>query len=194
MREVSPFLVPSCPAPVLPCTLPHVAGQGRCGMLGPRPGAQAQLCSHREDSRACVIEQLCYSCRVNMKDVVSPSHPRVVIGEAHPWGPVATQLLIYGHSLLQPSLDPLPPYILAEAQLRSQRYGLATWLGECWRGPSRHWPPWGRVPRVWLPPGPRRRSRSIWWRAVTMTCTPAGAEPGSPRSRRARMGRQHVIV
>jgi len=60
---------------------------------GPEPparlGAQAQLCSSREDSRACVIEQLCYGCRVNMKDV--------------------------------PSLDSLPPYILAEAQLRSQR-------------------------------------------------------------------------
>uniref|UniRef100_A0A8D1VBH4 Cytoplasmic tRNA 2-thiolation protein 2 n=1 Tax=Sus scrofa TaxID=9823 RepID=A0A8D1VBH4_PIG len=45
--------------------------------------------SHREAARACVIEQLCYGCRVNLKDM--------------------------------PSLDPLPPYILAEAQLRSQR-------------------------------------------------------------------------
>lgn len=54
---------------------------------------QAQSC-HREvgkrgDARACITEQLCYSCRVNMKDL--------------------------------PSLDPLPPYVLAEAQLRSQR-------------------------------------------------------------------------
>ncbi|XP_040299255.1 cytoplasmic tRNA 2-thiolation protein 2 isoform X1 [Herpailurus yagouaroundi] len=48
----------------------------------------AGLCG-REDSRAHVIEQLCYGCRANMKDV--------------------------------PSLDLLPPYILAEAQLRSQR-------------------------------------------------------------------------
>ncbi|XP_036202159.1 cytoplasmic tRNA 2-thiolation protein 2 isoform X2 [Myotis myotis] len=56
---------------------------------GPRPGTQVQLCSHREDPRASVIEQLCYGCRVNMKDL--------------------------------PSLDPLPPYILTEAQLRSQR-------------------------------------------------------------------------
>lgn len=32
-------------------------------------------------------------------------------------------------SLLQPSLDPLPPYILAEAQLRSQRYCPLCWGG-----------------------------------------------------------------
>ncbi|XP_043455805.1 cytoplasmic tRNA 2-thiolation protein 2 isoform X3 [Prionailurus bengalensis] len=54
--------------------------QNRCQGAGP--------CG-REDSRARVIEQLCYGCRANMKDV--------------------------------PSLDLLPPYILAEAQLRSQR-------------------------------------------------------------------------
>uniref|UniRef100_A0A673V6Z2 Cytoplasmic tRNA 2-thiolation protein 2 n=1 Tax=Suricata suricatta TaxID=37032 RepID=A0A673V6Z2_SURSU len=42
----------------------------------------------RDDPRARVMEQLCYSCRANMKDV--------------------------------PSFDLLPPYILAEAQLRSQ--------------------------------------------------------------------------
>ncbi|KAF0884727.1 CTU2 protein, partial [Crocuta crocuta] len=40
-------------------------------------GGQAQLCSRREDSRAWVMEQLCYGCRVNMKDVVSGSRPRV---------------------------------------------------------------------------------------------------------------------
>lgn len=54
---------------------------------------QTQSCHRavgkREDAWACVTEQLCYSCRVNMKDL--------------------------------PSLDPLPPYVLAEAQLRSQR-------------------------------------------------------------------------
>ncbi|XP_026974791.1 cytoplasmic tRNA 2-thiolation protein 2 isoform X4 [Sagmatias obliquidens] len=52
---------------------------------------RAQHCCRMEedDPRACVMEQLCYGCRVNMKDL--------------------------------PSLDPLPPYILAEAQLRSQR-------------------------------------------------------------------------
>ncbi|XP_039082806.1 cytoplasmic tRNA 2-thiolation protein 2 isoform X2 [Hyaena hyaena] len=70
----------------------------------PTPGAEAgtptevgsaQVCcqgagpSRREDSRAWVMEQLCYGCRVNMKDV--------------------------------PSLEPLPPYILAEAQFRSRR-------------------------------------------------------------------------
>uniref|UniRef100_A0A8D0ZJU0 Cytoplasmic tRNA 2-thiolation protein 2 n=1 Tax=Sus scrofa TaxID=9823 RepID=A0A8D0ZJU0_PIG len=54
-----------------------------CAQMG---GAQG-CC--REAARACVIEQLCYGCRVNLKDM--------------------------------PSLDPLPPYILAEAQLRSQR-------------------------------------------------------------------------
>lgn len=43
----------------------------------------------REDPTAHVMEQLCYSCRVTMKDM--------------------------------PSLDPLPPYILVEAQTRSQR-------------------------------------------------------------------------
>ncbi|KAK2489361.1 hypothetical protein MC885_003242 [Smutsia gigantea] len=35
-----------------------------------------------------------------------------------------------------PSLDPLPPYILAEAQLRSQRYQLTTLLLGPWEGPS----------------------------------------------------------
>ncbi|XP_058135564.1 cytoplasmic tRNA 2-thiolation protein 2 isoform X2 [Dasypus novemcinctus] len=54
--------------------------QGCCGGAGP--------CS-REALRAQVAEQLCYGCRVNLKDL--------------------------------PSVDPLPPYILAEAQLRSQR-------------------------------------------------------------------------
>ncbi|XP_037371644.1 cytoplasmic tRNA 2-thiolation protein 2 isoform X2 [Talpa occidentalis] len=47
----------------------------------------AGLCG-REEPGTCLMEQLCYSCRVTMKDV--------------------------------PSLEPLPPYILAEAQLRSQ--------------------------------------------------------------------------
>ncbi|XP_021486852.1 cytoplasmic tRNA 2-thiolation protein 2 isoform X1 [Meriones unguiculatus] len=54
---------------------------------------QAQRChravGRRGDAQACITEQLCYSCRVNMKDL--------------------------------PSVDPLPPYVLAEAQLRSQR-------------------------------------------------------------------------
>uniref|UniRef100_A0A8D1MFI5 Cytoplasmic tRNA 2-thiolation protein 2 n=1 Tax=Sus scrofa TaxID=9823 RepID=A0A8D1MFI5_PIG len=70
-------------------TQPPVPEAGAAG--GPCCCAQmggAQGCC-REAARACVIEQLCYGCRVNLKDM--------------------------------PSLDPLPPYILAEAQLRSQR-------------------------------------------------------------------------
>ncbi|XP_004392216.1 PREDICTED: cytoplasmic tRNA 2-thiolation protein 2 [Odobenus rosmarus divergens] len=70
-------------APTVPCRSAEVGRAPNC-CQGTRP-------CRREDSRAHVIEQLCYGCRVNMKDV--------------------------------PSLDPLPPYILAEAQLRSQRYG-----------------------------------------------------------------------
>ncbi|VCW97587.1 unnamed protein product [Gulo gulo] len=68
-------------APTGPCCAAGPGGAPNCWQ-GTRP-------CRREGSRAHVIEQLCYACRVNMKDV--------------------------------PSLDPLPPYILAEAQLRSQR-------------------------------------------------------------------------
>ncbi|KAJ8785944.1 hypothetical protein J1605_006904 [Eschrichtius robustus] len=71
-----------------------------------RMGGARHCCRTEEDPRARVIEQLCYGCRVNMKDLVS--------GSPSP-GPGTVS------SLLQPSLDPLPPYILAEAQLRSQR-------------------------------------------------------------------------
>ena len=39
-------------------------------------------------------------------------------------------------TLLQPSLELLPPYILSEAQLRSQRYCLFCWGREHRRGPS----------------------------------------------------------
>ncbi|KAB0381733.1 hypothetical protein FD755_003650, partial [Muntiacus reevesi] len=60
------------------------AGPCCCAGMGGAPG-----CGRREDPRAQVMEQLCYGCRVNMKDL--------------------------------PSLEPLPPYILSEAQLRSQR-------------------------------------------------------------------------
>uniref|UniRef100_A0A8C6CU31 Cytoplasmic tRNA 2-thiolation protein 2 n=1 Tax=Moschus moschiferus TaxID=68415 RepID=A0A8C6CU31_MOSMO len=60
------------------------AGPCCCARIGGAPG-----CCRREDPRAQVMEQLCYGCRVNMKDL--------------------------------PSLEPLPPYILSEAQLRSQR-------------------------------------------------------------------------
>ncbi|XP_020029138.2 cytoplasmic tRNA 2-thiolation protein 2 isoform X1 [Castor canadensis] len=48
-----------------------------------------RVACRREDPSASVSEQLCYGCRVTMKDLPSP--------------------------------DTLPPYILAEAQLRSQR-------------------------------------------------------------------------
>ncbi|XP_032245717.1 cytoplasmic tRNA 2-thiolation protein 2 isoform X1 [Phoca vitulina] len=72
---------PPAGAPTVPCRSAEVGRAPNC-CQGTRP-------CRREDSRACVIEQLCYGCRVNMKDV--------------------------------PSLDSLPPYILAEAQLRSQR-------------------------------------------------------------------------
>ncbi|XP_008838763.1 cytoplasmic tRNA 2-thiolation protein 2 isoform X1 [Nannospalax galili] len=70
---------------------------GEAGMPAPpcccAGEGQAQSCRRavcrRGAAQTCITEQLCYSCRVNMKDL--------------------------------PSLDPLPPYILAEAQLRSQR-------------------------------------------------------------------------
>lgn len=89
----------------------------------------------REDPRACFIEQLCYSCRVNMKDVVSSMMP------VQPWrrgetqwehrgilrvgkeGEMVMVLLMsgVGGPSLQPFLEPLPPYILMESQCRSQR-------------------------------------------------------------------------
>ncbi|XP_036296792.1 cytoplasmic tRNA 2-thiolation protein 2 isoform X4 [Pipistrellus kuhlii] len=72
---------PPAEAPTTPCCS---AGVGRA--QGCCQGAEP---CRREDPRAHVIEQLCYGCRVNMKDL--------------------------------PSLDPLPPYILTEAQFRSQR-------------------------------------------------------------------------
>ncbi|KAM5263049.1 cytoplasmic tRNA 2-thiolation protein 2 [Ctenodactylus gundi] len=66
---------------------------GSCCTKG---GGQALNCCQvscgREDAQAHVMEQLCYGCRVNMKDL--------------------------------PSLEPLPSYILAEAQLRHQRAGV----------------------------------------------------------------------
>ncbi|XP_005415212.1 PREDICTED: cytoplasmic tRNA 2-thiolation protein 2-like isoform X1 [Chinchilla lanigera] len=62
--------------PAAPC---HTVGPGCCW----------KACGREDDRQTQVIQQLCYSCRANMKDL--------------------------------PSMDPLPPYILAEAQLRSQR-------------------------------------------------------------------------
>uniref|UniRef100_A0A8C5LFY7 Cytoplasmic tRNA 2-thiolation protein 2 n=1 Tax=Jaculus jaculus TaxID=51337 RepID=A0A8C5LFY7_JACJA len=73
--------------------LPVEAGLPTPSCCGAGEG-QAQRCCRavcgKEDMQAFVQEQLCYGCRVNMKDLSS--------------------------------LDPLPPYILAEAQLRTQRY------------------------------------------------------------------------
>ncbi|KAK1330355.1 hypothetical protein QTO34_010544 [Cnephaeus nilssonii] len=74
----------------------YTEGGGTPGTKPSGPALRGQDQAHRSSSaltgrtpRAHVIEQLCYGCRVNMKDL--------------------------------PSLDPLPPYILTEAQLRSQR-------------------------------------------------------------------------
>ncbi|KAM8775200.1 cytoplasmic tRNA 2-thiolation protein 2 isoform 2-T2 [Rhynchonycteris naso] len=82
---------PPAEAPTTPCCSTGVGrAQGCCQGSGP---------CRRGDTRACVIEQLCYGCRVNMKDL--------------------------------PSLDLLPPYILAEAQLRSQRARVLQEMQEC---------------------------------------------------------------
>ncbi|XP_015861402.1 cytoplasmic tRNA 2-thiolation protein 2 isoform X2 [Peromyscus maniculatus bairdii] len=77
--HVSQMLPASTKMPTPPCC---GAGEGQAQSYHRAVGRSG-------DVQACIIEQLCYSCRVNMKDL--------------------------------PSLDPLPPYVLAEAQLRSQR-------------------------------------------------------------------------
>ncbi|XP_023980568.1 cytoplasmic tRNA 2-thiolation protein 2 isoform X2 [Physeter macrocephalus] len=71
-------------APTVSSCCSGMGGARRCC----RPEEEEEE-EEEEDPRAHVTEQLCYGCRVNMKDL--------------------------------PSLDPLPPYILAEAQLRSPR-------------------------------------------------------------------------
>ncbi|XP_032743617.1 cytoplasmic tRNA 2-thiolation protein 2 isoform X3 [Rattus rattus] len=85
--HLSQMLTAEAGTPTRPCC----AGEG-----------QTQSChravSRREDAWACITEQLCYSCRVNMKDL--------------------------------PSLDPLPPYVLTEAQLRSQRVSVSEEIQE----------------------------------------------------------------
>uniref|UniRef100_A0A2K5RDQ8 Cytoplasmic tRNA 2-thiolation protein 2 n=1 Tax=Cebus imitator TaxID=2715852 RepID=A0A2K5RDQ8_CEBIM len=74
--------------------------QGPCCFPGgPRAQGCCQGASRREDPQACIVEQLCYGCRVNMKDL--------------------------------PSLEPLPQYILAEAQLRTQRAWVLAELRDC---------------------------------------------------------------
>ncbi|KAL0621711.1 Cytoplasmic tRNA 2-thiolation protein 2 [Plecturocebus cupreus] len=73
--------------------------QGPCCSPG---GPRAQGCcqgTSREDPQACIVEQLCYGCRVNMKDL--------------------------------PSLELLPQYILAEAQLRTQRAWVLAEIRDC---------------------------------------------------------------
>lgn len=161
--------------------------------LPARLGAQAQLCSSREDSRACVIEQLCYGCRVNMKDVVSRSHSWVVTGGPPPGAwcyaapcprPFSVAALLGLPATLHLGRGPTPqPKVWASHMARGAPEG-SFWVVA----------PAGQIPSVRLSLGPRQRSRSICWRTVTMRLTPAGAEPGAPRSRRATMGRQPVIV
>lgn len=73
--------------------------------------------------------------------------------------PCAMQPLARADSLLQPSLELLPPYILSEAQIRSQRYCLFCWGREHRRGPSGcRFLPCGSPG-----PQPSRRSRSTCW-------------------------------
>lgn len=101
-------------------------------------------------------------------------------------------------TLLQPSLEPLPPYILSEAQLRSQRYCLFSGGGSTG----------GVLPGVGsycaVPPGPRlsRRSESTCWGTAKTRPGLVRAEladqclgqetPGSRKTGKA--GRRHVIA
>ncbi|XP_028696934.2 cytoplasmic tRNA 2-thiolation protein 2 isoform X4 [Macaca mulatta] len=85
----SPTPLTETRTPPGPCCSPGVGRVQGCG----------QGACRREDPQACIEEQLCYSCRVNMKDL--------------------------------PSLDPLPPYILAEAQLRTQRAWVLQEIRDC---------------------------------------------------------------
>ncbi|XP_054309003.1 cytoplasmic tRNA 2-thiolation protein 2 isoform X2 [Pongo pygmaeus] len=85
----SPIPLTETRTPPGPCCSPGVGRAQGCG----------QGACRREDPQACIEEQLCYSCRVNMKDL--------------------------------PSLDPLPPYILAEAQLRTQRAWVLQEIRDC---------------------------------------------------------------
>ncbi|XP_076989391.1 cytoplasmic tRNA 2-thiolation protein 2 isoform X2 [Tamandua tetradactyla] len=85
------ILLAQAETPAASCCSPGVGRtQSCCRDAGP---------CKRGTLRAHVAEQLCYGCRVNLKDL--------------------------------PSVDPLPPYILAEAQLRSQRAGVRQEIQEC---------------------------------------------------------------
>ncbi|XP_070941198.1 cytoplasmic tRNA 2-thiolation protein 2 isoform X1 [Macaca nemestrina] len=85
----SPTSLTETRTPPGPCCSPGVGRVQGCG----------QGACRREDPQACIEEQLCYSCRVNMKDL--------------------------------PSLDPLPPYIRAEAQLRTHRAWVLQEIRDC---------------------------------------------------------------
>uniref|UniRef100_A0A2K6QXL3 Cytoplasmic tRNA 2-thiolation protein 2 n=1 Tax=Rhinopithecus roxellana TaxID=61622 RepID=A0A2K6QXL3_RHIRO len=85
----SPTPLTETRTPLGPCCSPGVGRVQGCG----------QGACRREDPQACIEEQLCYSCRVNMKDL--------------------------------PSLDLLPPYMLAEAQLRTQRAWVLQEIQDC---------------------------------------------------------------
>ncbi|XP_006888917.1 PREDICTED: cytoplasmic tRNA 2-thiolation protein 2 [Elephantulus edwardii] len=80
-RKQTPTPQAQAEEPLASCCVAGRGGDEEC-CRGARP-------CERVDLRSCVLEHLCYSCRVNMKDL--------------------------------PSVDPLPPYILTEAQLRRHR-------------------------------------------------------------------------
>lgn len=50
---------------------PVGCGEGTGRLIAFETRYTVQFCFHREDAWACITEQLCYSCRVNMKDLVS---------------------------------------------------------------------------------------------------------------------------
>ncbi|XP_037671692.1 cytoplasmic tRNA 2-thiolation protein 2 isoform X1 [Choloepus didactylus] len=107
-------------APAASCCFPGAGGaQSCCGDA--RPCGRGSL-------RAHVAEQLCYGCRVNLKDL--------------------------------PSVDPLPPYILAEAQLRSQRAWVQQEIQECLIEDSEDEVETGRAEPRTQPPGPSRTEQS----------------------------------
>lgn len=150
---------------------------------GPEPparlGAQAQLCSSREDSRACVIEQLCYGCRVNMKDVVSRSHSWVVTGGPPPGAwcyaapcprPFSVAALLGLPATLHLGRGPTPqPKVWASHMARGAPEG-SFWAVA----------PAGQIPSVRLSLGPRQRSRSICWRTVDDEAHASGSGAWGP--------------
>nr|XP_020138377.1 cytoplasmic tRNA 2-thiolation protein 2-like [Microcebus murinus] len=135
--------LPEAGAPPAPCCVPGVGRAQDC----------CRAACGREEPRACVIEQLCYGCRVNMKDL--------------------------------PSLEPLPPYILAEAQLRSQRYQRPSrepLLGGSSQGPV----PTGRLPPK--TPGPQEGQEEP--NRENQREAPENRTPKTRHSRHSPQGRQ----